>query len=75
MPVRVDGGGTTGGLSFSAPVELFQSPLAQPVMSIDQYSVTKDGQRFLFIQPRATTGARPPVNIVVNWTVGLGAKK
>ncbi len=73
MSARVTRDGTTGGLSFSAPAELFQSPIVAPVLGTDQYSVAKDGQRFLFIDP-VTTGASPPIAVVVNWTAGLGAK-
>ena len=61
----------SGALDFGAPVELFQSPLATPSLIIDQYSVTKDGKRFLFIRPRETTVVRPPVTVVVNWAAGL----
>jgi hypothetical protein len=41
----------SGALDFAAPVELFQSPRTSPNLSIDLYSVTKDGKRFLFIRP------------------------
>jgi hypothetical protein len=61
----------SGALDFAAPVELFQSPLATPNLTIDQYSVTKDGKRFLFIRPRETAVVRPPVTVVVNWATGL----
>lgn len=61
----------SGALDFGAPVELFQSPRAAPNLTIDLYSVTKDGQRFLFIRPRETTAARQPVSVVINWAEGL----
>jgi hypothetical protein len=59
---------TAGTIDVKAPVELFQSPLTAPVLAIEQYAVSNDGQRFLFIRPRAATAARPPINVVVNWT-------
>lgn len=61
----------SGALDFAAPVELFQSPLANPMLTVDQYSVTRDGQRFLFIRPIETTGAIPPITVVVNWAADL----
>lgn len=32
---------------------------------------SNDGQRFLFIRPRASTGASPPIAVVVNWAAEL----
>jgi Tol biopolymer transport system component len=62
-----------GGLAFRAPVELFKSPVGRPNLTIDQYSVAADGQRFLFIQPRRDdSGAMSPITVVVNWQTGLG---
>ena len=62
-----------GALDFGAPVELFQSPLVRPLMTLDQYSVTSDGQRFLFLQPHGQGSAvAAPLTVVVNWAKGLG---
>lgn len=61
----------SGALDLAAPVELFQSPLATPTLTIDQYAVTSDGTRFLFIRPHETDVVRPPLTVVVNWPVGL----
>jgi len=69
MLARVTQDGVAGALSFSAPVELFQSPQTAPTAGVDQYSVTKDG-RFLFIEP-IPTAAMPPITVVVNWDRGL----
>jgi serine/threonine protein kinase len=41
------------------------------ILTIDQYAVSDDGQRFLFIHPRASTNASPPVTVVVNWAAGF----
>jgi hypothetical protein len=38
---------------------------------IDQYSVTNDGQRFLFIRPIDAGDAGRPVTVVVNWAADL----
>jgi hypothetical protein len=71
VPVVPDASGP-GTIEFGAPVEQFQSPLARPLPTIDQYSVTRDGQRFLFIQPRRDqASSTPPITVVVNWQAGL----
>ena len=61
----------SGDLEFAAPVQLFQSPQAAPQLTIDLYSAAKDGQRFLFITPRSSASARPPITVVVNWPSAL----
>jgi hypothetical protein len=66
--------GAGGAADFSEPRELFQSPVARPSPTIDQYAVTRDGQRFLFIQPkRDQENPIAPITVVVNWSAG-GAK-
>ncbi len=62
-----------GALDFRAPAVLFQSPITRPNLTIDQYAVTRDGRRFLFIVPRRDANAPPasPINVRVNWTSGL----
>ena len=57
---------TSGALDFAPPVELFQSPFVRPWLEVDQYSVSKDGQRFLFIRPREMTDV--PITVLVNWS-------
>lgn len=52
---------------FGAPKRLFQSVLARPTMNTDEYDVTSDGKRFIFVQPRADSSDTPAVTIVVNW--------
>jgi Tol biopolymer transport system component len=71
MSVAVTPNASNGTLDFATPVEMFQSPNATPTLTVDQYTVTKDGKRFLFIRPRDTTVVRPPVTVVVNWTTGM----
>lgn len=56
-----------GGLEISGPAELFQTPLTAPLLVLDQYSVTKDGQRFLILRPRGSTAATATLHVVVNW--------
>lgn len=58
-------------LEFQVPTVLFQSPMTAPSMTIDQYGVTRDGQRFLFLAPQQQTTALDPITVVVNWTSGL----
>jgi hypothetical protein len=70
MRVSVDRN-TKGAIEFKAPTELFQSPLSVATLVTDQYAVSNDGQRFLFIRPRASTGASPPLTVVVNWAAEL----
>jgi eukaryotic-like serine/threonine-protein kinase len=73
MSVAIAPDPKTGGLEFMAPVLLFQSPLANPNLGIDQYDVTHDGKRFLFIKPKQDQAATvSPITVVVNWTVALG---
>jgi hypothetical protein len=61
-----------GGIDVRAPVELFQSPIPQPLLTVDQYSVTADGQRFLFMKPHRDLGTTSsPITVVVNWTTGI----
>ena len=57
-------------LEAGVPQPLFQTPIANVVLNIDQYDVTGDGQRFLVLTP--TSNARQaPITVVVNWTAGL----
>lgn len=70
MSSRVTRDNATGDLSFSAPIDMFQSPQRPANMAVDQYSVTRDGQRFLFVEP-VVTGLVPPITVAVNWAEGL----
>ncbi len=62
MSVTVKAGAPT---QFSAPTILFQSPLTSPSPNLDQFDVTADGQRFLFLV-REQQGL-DPITVVVNW--------
>ena len=55
-------------LEMSNPESLFQAPISVNPM-IDQYSVARDGQRFIFCAPVHST--EKPITVVVNWTAGL----
>lgn len=70
MRVSVDRN-TAGAIEFKTPAELFQSPLPGANRVYDQYAVSNDGQRFLFIRPRASTNASPPITVVVNWAAAF----
>ena len=53
---------------FHAPVELFRSPLVAPAVGNDEWSVTRDAQRFLFLAPADTKQeGRRPINVILNW--------
>jgi Tol biopolymer transport system component len=65
VPVKV---GTT--LDPGAPVPLFQTPIHDVAVNIDQYDVSKDGRRFALLAPVAGAG-KTPITVVVNWTAGL----
>lgn len=64
----------TGALEFKAPTVLFQPPIASPNMVLDQYDVTRDGQRFIFLKPHIdpNAAAEPlaPITVVLNWQAG-----
>jgi len=69
MSVAVASEARNGALVFNPPVELFQSPILSPSLTVDQYSVTRDGKRFLFLQPRRDQPSLDaPIGVVVNWT-------
>jgi Tol biopolymer transport system component len=75
MSVAIESDPKTGALEFKAPTVLFQSPIATPNMFVDQYDVTRDGQRFIFLKPRIdpNAAAEPlaPITVMVNWQAGL----
>ena len=52
---------------FAAPKRLFQSVLSRPTMNTDEYDVTSDGKRFIFVQPGADSSDTSAVTVVVNW--------
>ena len=57
-------------LEAGVPEPLFQTPITNVTLGLDQYDVTGDGQRFLVLTP--TGDARQtPITVVVNWTAGL----
>ena len=65
-------GAKTPSPEFGAPKFMFQSPIPQPLMTIDQYAVSKDGKRFLFLKPRTDQlNTTAPITVVVNWQSGL----
>ncbi|HKV99949.1 MAG TPA: protein kinase [Vicinamibacterales bacterium] len=71
MSVTISSEARNGALVFTPPVELFQSPIATPNLTIDQYAVTRDGRRFLFLQPQGERTLDSPIGVVVNWTALL----
>jgi hypothetical protein len=75
MSVAIESDPKTGALEFKAPTVLFQTPIARPSMLVDQYDVTRDGQRFIFLKPRidpnAATEPLAAITVMVNWQAGL----
>jgi hypothetical protein len=62
----------TGGVAFEAgtPVALFET-VAAPYTPIGWcYDVTRDGQRFLMMEPAAESSAQP-ITVITNWQAGL----
>ncbi len=73
MAVTVTPDKKSGAVEVETPRLLFQSPLDRPNLTVDQYAVTRDGARFLFIQPRKGQSSKlEPLTVVVNWAAGLG---
>jgi hypothetical protein len=57
---------------FKAPTELFQSLFTRVNAGLNQYDVTKDGQRFLFgVSPRGAENEVPGLTVVLNWKNAL----
>ncbi|MBL8184103.1 MAG: hypothetical protein JNK51_04195, partial [Blastocatellia bacterium] len=67
MSVSVKAGGT---FEAGVPQVLFDVILARAPRG-DDYIVSKDGQRLMFIS-RGTDGSLPPIHVILNWSVGLG---
>lgn len=57
-------------LEAGVPQPLFQTPITNVGLNIDQYDVTGDGRRFLVLTP-TSTARQAPITVVVNWTAGL----
>ena len=72
---RLRGAGTRGfhapepPLTVGTPKALFRTRL-DPAPQLDQYDVTDDGQRFLFLAP-VGDATQTPITVIVNWTAGL----
>lgn len=56
--------------SFGKSHELFTEAYVFGTTEAQNYDVSRDGRRFLMIK-RGTAGARPPLNIIVNWFTEL----
>jgi Tol biopolymer transport system component len=52
------------------PQRLFKTPIPAVQLTIDQYDVAPDGQRFLFQVP-VGTAAQAPITVVLNWAATL----
>ncbi len=58
--------GSDGRLVLSTPVRLFSSGLTAPSQEVEQYAVSNDGQRFLFLLP-LDNRIRRSVGVLQNW--------
>ena len=56
-------------LATGVPRALFQTP-AQVEPDMDQYAVTGDGKKFIFLEPLEQEDAKP-ITVVLNWTARL----
>ncbi len=71
-------GGKLMSVAISAD-DKFEAGVPQPLFDVtlarvprgDDYAVSKDGQRFLFIS-RGTESVSLPITVVLNWSAGLG---
>jgi Tol biopolymer transport system component len=57
-------------IESGTPQLLFKTPIAAVQLTIDQYAVTSDGQRFLIQVPTGNAG-QAPITVVLNWAAGL----
>ncbi len=67
-------------MSVSVKADItFEAGVPQPLYDIsllrvprgDDYAVSNDGQRLMFIS-RGTDGLLPPINVILNWNAGVG---
>jgi Tol biopolymer transport system component len=65
VPVKADSTFEAG-----VPQALFDITMARAPRG-DDYAMSNDGQRLMFIS-RGTDGSLPPVNVILNWSAGLG---
>jgi len=64
---------TDGSPQFSMPNRLFDTGLAAPSPSIEQYAVSADGQRFLILKP-LDEKVRNSVGVILNWQALMQAR-
>jgi serine/threonine protein kinase/Tol biopolymer transport system component len=57
-------------IESGTPQLLFKTPIAAVQLTLDQYAVTSDGQRFLIQVPTGNAG-QAPITVVLNWAAGL----
>jgi hypothetical protein len=69
MAVDVKSGAT---LETGPPRMLFQTPPLFRTPATYSYAATRDGQRFLLVEPAGSTKAAEPFYVVTNWTSLVG---
>ena len=55
---------------LSTPKPLFKTGLTPPAVTIKEYTVTRDGQRFMFLKP-IEHRAHSHIGVIINWTAAL----
>ena len=58
-------------LELGVPKVLFQTPITATSPTIDQYTVTADGERFVVLAPVDGDAPQSPITVILNWTAGL----
>ena len=53
------------------PSVLFQTPITLVDPLRDQYAVSADGERFVFLAPVEGNDSQAPITVIVNWAAGL----
>jgi hypothetical protein len=58
---------TSGGFRASKPRLLFEGPFLLGIYGPGRFTVSPDGQRFLFTAPSENSPALGQIDVVVNW--------
>jgi hypothetical protein len=56
--------------TVSTPKPLFKTGLTRPAVTIREYTVSRDGQRFLFLRP-IEHRAHSHIGVIIDWTAAL----
>ena len=59
--------------TLSTPKPLFKTGLTPPAVTIREYTVSRDGQRFLFLKP-IEHRAHSHIGVIIDWTAALATR-